>query len=109
MVETDKFYRLPTKEDFLKWCNKYIKQKKLADAIEEFMLARGEYDYPFGDRIRWLKSFIHQNNAKFILSEIQNGNIGYLIDYFKVQLAEMCEEDDLIPVAENILNDLQKL
>ena len=27
----------------------------------------------------------------------------------KDQLAEMCEEDDLIPVAEDIINDLRKI
>lgn len=91
------------------WCSEYIEQKTLADTIEEFMAARGEYDFCFEDRIRWLKTNDRKGNAKFILSEIQNDNIGYLISYFTEQLAEMCEEDDLIPVAEDILTDLWKI
>jgi hypothetical protein len=91
------------------WCGNYIEQITLADCIEEFMAARGEYDFHFDDRIRWLKTDDRKGNTKFILSEIQNDNIGYLIDYFKDQLAEMAEDDDLIPVAEDILNDLRKI
>ena len=34
------------------WCSEYIEQKTLADTIEEFMAARGEYDFYFDDRIR---------------------------------------------------------
>lgn len=91
------------------WCSEYIELKTLADTIEEFMAARGEYDFHFEDRIRWIKTDDRKGNAKFILSEIQNDNIGYLIDYFEDQLVEMCEEDDLIPVAEDIINDLRKI
>ena len=90
------------------WCSEYITQKTLADTIEAFMAARGEYDFHFEDKIRWIKTDDRKGNARFILSEIQNDNIGYLIDYFTDQLAEMCEEDELIPVAEDILNDLRK-
>lgn len=91
------------------WYSEYIKQKTLADAIEEFMASRGEYDYRFDDRIRWLKTNSRKGNTKFILLEIQNDNIDYLINYFKDQLAEMCEKDELIPVAEDIINDLRKI
>ena len=91
------------------WCSEYIEQKTLAATIEEFMAARGEYDFCFEDRIRLLKTDDRKGNAKFILSEIQNDNIGYLISYFTDQLVEMCEEDDLIPVAEDILTDLWKI
>lgn len=91
------------------WCSEYITLKTLADTIEAFMWARGEYDFHFDDRIRWLKTDYRKGNAKFILSEIQNDNIGYLIDYFKDELAVMDEEDELIPVAEDILSDLREL
>lgn len=87
----------------------YLKLVDLADDIEEFMSARGEYDFTGDDRIRWLTNNNRIDTAVFILSEIRNGNTEPLINYFKDQLAEMWEEDELIPVADDIINDLRKI
>jgi len=58
------------------WCSEYITQKTLADTIEAFMAARGEYDFYFEDKIRWIKTDDRKGNARFILSEIQTKRNG---------------------------------
>lgn len=92
------------------WVSKYIEQKSLADTIEEYMAVRGEYDFSFEDRIYCLQTNDRKSNAKFILTEIQNNNVGLLIDYFESDLMfNLCDDDELIPVAQDLLNDLKEL
>lgn len=87
----------------------YMKCAALADDAEEFMFARGEYDFKGDDTIWWLTNNNRIDTTVFILSEIRNGNTEPLINYFRDQLAEMCEDDELIPVAENIIKRLEEV
>ena len=86
----------------------YLKLVDLADDIEEFMFARGEYDYIDSDKIWWLTNNNRIDTSVFILSEIEKGNTERLINYFKDQLAEMCDKDELIPVAEDLIKRLKE-
>ena len=87
----------------------YLKLVDLADDIEEFMFARGEYDYIDSDKIWWLTNNNRIDTSVFILSEIEKGNTERLINYFKDQLAEMCDKDELIPVAEDLIKRLEEV
>ena len=87
----------------------YLKLVDLADDIEEFMFARGEYDYIDSDKIWWLTNSNRIDTSVFILSEIEKGNTERLINYFKDQLAEMCNKDELIPVAEDLIKRLEEV
>lgn len=85
----------------------YLKLVDLADYIEEFMFERGEYDFTGDDRIRWLTNNNRIDTAVYILSEIQKDNIEPIINYMKDQLAEMWDDDELIPYAEEIICNLE--
>lgn len=86
--------------------NKFAAQL-LANEIEQFMYERGEYDLHLEDRIRWLKTDDHKGNAKYIRDEILNDNIGFLTEYLTSEISSMCEDDELIPKAEKLIEELK--
>lgn len=85
--------------------NKFAAQL-LANEIERFMFERGEYDFHLEDRIRWLKTDDRKGNAKYIRDEILNYNIGFLTEYLTSEISSMCEDDELIPKAEKLIEEL---
>lgn len=85
--------------------NKFAAQL-LANEIEQFMFERGEYDLHLDDRIRWLKTDDRKGNAKYIRDEILNDNIGFLTEYLTSEISSMCEDDELIPKAEKLIEEL---
>lgn len=97
---------------------------RLADSLEQVMFERGEYDFAESDRIRWLdnvpepyaladdpatlqeaRSIVTQNIENALNGEIQD--ISAIKDYLKDQLAEMVEEDELIPTVEGYVKILE--
>lgn len=98
--------------------------KELADKIEQIMYVRGEYDFGESDRIRWLEGLpnafdladspslldsIRWTVADRIEKDLENGNVADICNYLNDQIAEMVEEDELIPVAESLCKQLKSL
>lgn len=79
----------------------------LANEIEQFMFERGEYDLHLEDRIRWLKTDDRKGNAKYIRDEILKDNIGFLTEYLTSEISSMSEDDELIPKAEKLIEELK--
>lgn len=86
--------------------NKFAAQL-LANEIEQLMYERGEYDFHLKDRIRWLKTDDRKGNAKYIRDEILKYNIGFLTEYLTSEISSMCEDDELIPKAEKLIEELK--
>lgn len=78
----------------------------LANEIEQFMFERGEYDFHLEDRIRWLISDDRKGNAGYIRDEILKDNISFITNYLTSEISSMCEDDELIPKAEKLLEEL---
>ena len=97
---------------------------RLADNLEQVMFERGEYDFAESDRVRWLdnvpepyaladdpatlqeaRSTVTQNIENALNGELQD--ISAIKDYLKDQLAEMVEEDELIPTVEGYVKILE--
>jgi hypothetical protein len=97
---------------------------RLADSLEQVMFERGEYDFAESDRVRWLdnvpepyaladdpatlqeaRSTVTQNIENALNGELQD--IFAIKDYLKDQLAEMVEEDELIPTVEGYVKILE--
>lgn len=97
---------------------------RLADSLEQVMFERGEYDFAESDRVRWLdnvpepyaladdlatlqeaRSTVTQNIENALNGELQD--ISAIKDYLKDQLAEMVEEDELIPTVEGYVKILE--
>lgn len=97
---------------------------RLADGLEQVMFERGEYDFAESDRIRWLdnvpepyvladdpatlqeaRSTVTQNIENALNGELQD--VSAIKDYLKDQLAEMVEEDELIPTVEGYVKILE--
>lgn len=87
--------------------NNKLAAQLLANEIEQFMFERGEYDLRLEDRIRWLKTDDRKGNAKYIRDEILKDNIGFLTDYLTSEISSMCEDDELIPKAEKLIEELK--
>ena len=85
--------------------NKFAAQF-LANEIEQFMLERGEYDLHLEDRIRWLKTDDRKENARYIRDEILKDNISFITEYLTSEISSMCEDDELIPKAEKLIEEL---
>lgn len=90
-----------------------VKQEKfaaqlLANEIEQFMFERGEYDFHLEDRIRWLISDDRKGNAGYIRDEILKDNIGFITEYLTSEISSMCEDDELIPKAEKLIEELNE-
>lgn len=98
--------------------------RRLADSLEQVMFERGEYDFAESDRVRWLdnvpepyaladdpatlqeaRSTVTQNIENALNGELQD--IFAIKDYLKDQLAEMVEEDELIPTVEGYVKILE--
>lgn len=86
--------------------NKFAAQL-LANEIEQFMFERGEYDLHLEDRIRWLKTDDRKGNAGYIRDEILKNNIGFLTEYLTSEISSMCKDDELIPKAEKLIEELK--
>lgn len=86
--------------------NNKLPVQLLANEIEQFMFERGEYDLHLEDRIRWLKTDDREGNAKYIRDEILKYNIGFLTEYLTSEISSMCEDDELIPKAEKLIEEL---
>lgn len=78
----------------------------LSDDIEQFMFERGEYDFPEDDTIRWTNKTQRNCSVENIYNALISNQVEPLKNYFKDQLAEMSDEDELIPEAKRILNAL---
>lgn len=78
----------------------------LSDDIEQFMFERGEYDFPEDDTIRWINKTKRNSTVENIYNALISNQVEPLKNYFKDQLAEMSDEDELIPEAKRILNAL---
>lgn len=87
--------------------NKFTAQL-LANEIEQFMFERGEYDFHLEDRIRWLASDNRKGNAGYIRDEILKDNISFITEYLTSEISSMCENDDLIPKAEKLIEELNE-
>lgn len=87
--------------------NKFTAQL-LANEIEQFMFERGEYDLHLDDRIRWLISDDRKGNAGYIRDEILKDNISFITDYLTSEISSMCENDELIPKAEKLIEELNE-
>lgn len=78
----------------------------LSDDVEQFMFERGEYDFPEDDTIRWINKTQRNSSVENIYNALISNQVEPLKNYFKDQLAEMSDEDELIPEAKRILNAL---
>lgn len=78
----------------------------LSDDVEQFMFERGEYDFPEDDTIRWIDKTQRNSSVENIYNALISNQVEPLKNYFKDQLAEMSDEDELIPEAKRILNAL---
>ena len=78
----------------------------LSDDIEQFMFERGEYDFPEDDTIRWINKTKRNSTVENIYNALISNQVEPLKNYFKDQLAEMSDEDELISEAKRILNAL---
>lgn len=78
----------------------------LSDDVEQFMFERGEYDFPEDDTIRWINKTQRNSTVENIYNALISNQVEPLKNYFKDQLAEMSDEDELIPEAKRILNAL---
>lgn len=78
----------------------------LSDDVEQFMFERGEYDFPEDDTIRWISKTQRNSSVENIYNALISNQVEPLKNYFKDQLAEMSDEDELIPEAKRILNAL---
>ena len=96
----------------------------LADCLEQMMFERGEYDFAESDRIRWLDdipepyALAHdpetlkeaRDTVKKNIENALNGgpyDISAIKDYLKDELAQMDEEDELVPKAESYLTKVE--
>lgn len=95
----------------------------IAEKIEQFMFERGEYDFPEKEQIRWLKSSDAFSEGAGKTKETPNlssrdntvdniacsltSNPEALRNYLDSQIAEMDDEDELIGVAEQLLQDIK--
>lgn len=79
----------------------------LSDDVEQFMFERGEYDFPEDDTIRWINKTQRNSSVENIYNALISNQVEPLENYFKDQLAEMSDEDELIPEAKRILNALK--
>lgn len=94
----------------------------IAERIEQFMFERGEYDFPETEQIRWLKSSdsfsegvekdkedsglsVRDNTVNNIVCSLKS-NTEPLKNYLDSQIAEMDDEDELISVANQLLQDI---
>lgn len=78
----------------------------LSDDVEQFMFERGEYDFPEDDTIRWINKTHRNSSVENIYNALISNQVEPLKNYFKDQLAEMSDEDELIPEAKRIFNAL---
>lgn len=96
----------------------------LADCLEQMMFERGEYDFAESDRIRWLDNIPEpyaladdpetlQEARDTVTKNIENALNGGLQDisaikgYLEDELAEMDEEDELVPKAKGYLEKVE--
>lgn len=79
----------------------------LSDDIEQFMFERGEYDFPEDDTIRWINKTKRNSTVENIYNALISNQVEPLKNYFKDQLAEMSDEDELILEAKRILSALK--
>lgn len=79
----------------------------LSDDVEQFMFERGEYDFPEDDTIRWINKTQRNSSVENIYNALISNQVEPLENYFKDQLVEMSDEDELIPEAKRILNALK--
>lgn len=79
----------------------------LSDDVEQFMFERGEYDFPEDDTIRWINKTQRNSTVENIYNALISNQVEPLKNYFKDQLAEMSDEDELISEAKRILSALK--
>lgn len=79
----------------------------LSDDVEQFMFERGEYDFSEDDTIRWVNKIQRNSTVGNIYNALISNQVEPLKNYFKDQLAEMSDEDELIPKVKRILNALK--
>ena len=79
----------------------------LSDDVEQFMFERGEYDFPEDDTIRWINKTKRNSTVENIYNALISNQVEPLKNYFKDQLAEMSDEDELISEAKRILSALK--
>lgn len=79
----------------------------LSDDVEQFMFERGEYDFPEDDTIRWINKTQRNSTVENIYNALIFNQVEPLKNYFKDQLAEMSDEDELISEAKRILSALK--
>lgn len=79
----------------------------LSDDIEQFMFERGEYDFPEDDTIRWINKTKRNSTVENIYNALISNQVEPLKNYFKDQLAEISDEDELILEAKRILSALK--
>lgn len=79
----------------------------LSDDIEQFMFERGEYDFPEDDTIRWINNTKRNSTVENIYNALISNQVEPLKNYFKDQLAEKSDEDELISEAKRILSALK--
>lgn len=98
----------------------------LADCLEQMMFERGEYDFAESDRIRWLNDIPEpyvladdpetlKEARDTVTKNIENAlngelcDISAIKDYLKDELAEMDEEDELVPKAKSYLKQVEEM
>lgn len=79
----------------------------LSDNVEQFMFERGEYDFPEDDTIRWINKTQRNSSVENIYNALISNQVEPLKNYFKDQLAEMSDEDELILEVKRIFNALK--
>ena len=96
----------------------------LADCLEQMMFERGEYDFAESDRIRWLDNIPEpyaladdpetlQEARDTVTKNIENTlngglqDISAIKDYLEDELAQMDEEDELVPKAKGYLEKVE--
>lgn len=79
----------------------------LSDDVEQFMFERGEYDFSEDDTIRWINKTQRNSTVENIYNALISNQVEPLKNYFKDQLAEMSDEDELILEAKRIFNALK--
>ena len=99
-----------------------IMAEGFAGELEQFMYERGEYDYPYGERIRWFDG-VEENESEQtarnkVTANIEAALLGTasediggadaLMEYLNGELNAMDEEDELCAKGNKILEDLDK-
>ena len=85
------------------------KKKEIADAFEQFLFERGEYDYPKNDSAQWIISKDRYEVTDWIFKCISNGGILPIKQYLETELMFMDGEDQTKLLGQEILGLIKEV